>query len=108
LGFGLDLSRCAGTGSKKNLIYVSPRSGRAVSEPAGEPYRDKLLPLPSFLRDAANDASPEELGAALHLTAHFLNQWVLAPHDRPLPKARLRLSDYAGASGSSQQEGESH
>ena len=49
LGFGLDLSKCAATGSAENLIYVSPRSGQAVSRDAGEPYRDKLLPLPAFL-----------------------------------------------------------
>ena len=49
LGFGLDLSKCAATGSAENLIYVSPRSGQAVSQDAGEPYRDKLLPLPAFL-----------------------------------------------------------
>src|SRR5260370_30694986 len=49
LGFGLDLASCAATGSTAELIYVSPKSGRAVSRAAGHPRRDKLLPLPSFL-----------------------------------------------------------
>ena len=49
LGFGLDLSRCAATGSTDDLVYVSPRTGRAVSRAAGEPYKDRLLPLPPFL-----------------------------------------------------------
>src|SRR5262245_3343315 len=30
LGFGLDLSKCAATGTTDDLIYVSPRTGRAV------------------------------------------------------------------------------
>src|SRR5690606_29482561 len=49
LGFGLDLSKCAATGGRDELIYVSPRTGRAVSRAAGEPYRDRLLALPPFL-----------------------------------------------------------
>ncbi|NEU35624.1 DNA repair protein RecO, partial [bacterium LRH843] len=50
LGFGLDLSECAATGAHDHLIYVSPKSGRAVSADAGKPYHDKLLPLPYFLK----------------------------------------------------------
>ena len=49
LGFGLDLSHCAATGAQEHLIYVSPRSGQAVSEAAGAPYREQLLRLPRFL-----------------------------------------------------------
>jgi DNA repair protein RecO (recombination protein O) len=49
LGFGMDLSRCASTGSLDELIYVSPRTGRAVSREAGEPYRERLLKLPPFM-----------------------------------------------------------
>ena len=73
LGFGLDLSSCAGTGSEENLVYVSPRSGRAVSAQAGEAYHDKLLALPGFLLDDAIEApSGADLAAALRLTAHFI------------------------------------
>ena len=49
-GFGLDLTSCAATETTKDLIYVSPKSGRAVCRTAGEPYKDKLLPLPAFLK----------------------------------------------------------
>ena len=49
LGFGLDLTACAATGTTEDLVHVSPKSGRAVSRAAGEPYRDRLLPLPGFL-----------------------------------------------------------
>ena len=51
LGFGLDLENCAATGETLDLIYVSPKSGGAVSRSAGEPYRDRLLRLPAFLRE---------------------------------------------------------
>src|SRR5471032_128746 len=51
LGFGLDLSQCAATGATGDLIYVSPKSGRAVSREAGAPYADRMLNLPAFLRD---------------------------------------------------------
>lgn len=73
LGFGLDLGRCAATGSREDLVFVSPRSGCAVSREAGAPWADRLLPLPSFLRDpGAGPASPADLAAALALTGFFL------------------------------------
>jgi DNA repair protein RecO (recombination protein O) len=96
LGFGLDLARCAATGTADDLIYVSPRTGRAVSREAGEPYRDRLFCLPAFLLGRqAGEASASDLLAGLQLTAHFLDQWVLAPHGKPMPEARVRLTDLA-------------
>jgi DNA repair protein RecO (recombination protein O) len=96
LGFGLDLSRCAATGTADNLIYVSPRTGRAVSRSAGEPYRDRLLSLPAFLLGRqAGEASAADLLAGLQLTAHFFDLWVLAPHGKLMPEARGRLTDLA-------------
>ncbi|MBL8769868.1 MAG: DNA repair protein RecO, partial [Phenylobacterium sp.] len=58
LGFGLDLSRCAATGAVDDLVYVSPRTGRAVSREAGEPYRERLLALPAFLLSAQGRLLP--------------------------------------------------
>ncbi len=95
LGFGLDLTRCASTGAADNLVYVSPRSGRAVSAEAGAPYKDRLLPLPPFLIAAA-PAGPAEIAAGLVLAGHFLAAHVLAPHGRVMPAARLRLTDWLG------------
>jgi DNA repair protein RecO (recombination protein O) len=94
-GFGLDLSRCAATGATESLIYVSPRSGRAVCEEAGAPWRDRLFPLPAFLREQANwrDASSEELRQALRLCGHFLQERCFAPQERHLPLARTRLAE---------------
>jgi DNA repair protein RecO (recombination protein O) len=95
LGYGLDLGRCAATGASDDLLYVSPRTGRAVSRAAGAPYRDKLLALPAFLggamenREATDDES--EIAAGLALTGHFLAAQVFAPFNRPPPPARDRL-----------------
>jgi DNA repair protein RecO (recombination protein O) len=90
LGFGLDLGRCAATGTNQDLAYVSPRSGRAVSREAGRPYHDKLLPLPAFLwRDAP--ATPEDIVAGLILTRHFFLHHLLEPQGGRLPEARERL-----------------
>jgi DNA repair protein RecO (recombination protein O) len=93
LGFGLDLSRCAATGSTDDLIYVSPRTGRAVSRAAGEPYKDKLLALPPFLLGAQAGLGDGDVNLGLILTGHFLEQYVFAPLNRPLPPARVWLAD---------------
>jgi DNA repair protein RecO (recombination protein O) len=90
LGFGLDLSACAGTGTIDNLIYVSPKSGRAVSADAGAPYKDRLLALPAFLREGGT-ASDTDVVSALALTGHFFEAHVFAPHRQPMPAARERL-----------------
>ncbi len=95
LGYGLDLSRCAATGATQELVYVSPRSGRAVSRGAGAPYHDRLLPLPAFLR-LGEACDPRSFDAALTLTGHFLTSRVAAAHDAPdPPPARKRLADRA-------------
>jgi DNA repair protein RecO (recombination protein O) len=89
LGFGLDFSQCA-AGGQGELAYVSPRTGRAVSAEAGEPYKDRLLVLPGFLltREAG---SPEEIRTALEMTGSFLERLVLAPQGKRLPEGRGRL-----------------
>jgi DNA repair protein RecO (recombination protein O) len=79
LGFGLDLAHCAVTGESEGLAYVSPKTGRAVTEAAGRGYRDRLLPLPSFLaQGAAYAADAADLLAGLRLTGHFLERHVFA------------------------------
>ncbi len=90
LGFGLDLSRCAATGATEDLIYVSPKSGRAVSRQAGAPYQVRLLRLPGFLRsDAiAENPTPSDLSDAFELTAYFLERDVFGPRGLDLPDAR--------------------
>ena len=115
-GFGLDLSSCAATGKTEELIYVSPKSGRAVCREAGEPYRERLLALPGFLKPPSltlprivagegeeipspvlygggggRGAALQETLAGLRLTGYFLDHWLLGPHNRKLPAARGRL-----------------
>ncbi len=90
LGFGLDLSECVATGVKDDLIYVSPKSGRAVSREAGEPWRDRLLPLPDFLSVARRgfDPSSDEILAGFALTGFFLERDVFGPRGVKAPEAR--------------------
>ena len=89
LGFGLDLDQCAATGAREDLVYVSPKSGRAVSREAGAPWAEKLLPLPAFLREAPGaEVAPDEVRAGLRLTAFFLVRDVFAPRGLPAPDSR--------------------
>lgn len=85
LGFGLDLDRCAATGADNDLIYVSPKTGRAVSREAGAPWRDRLLRLPPFLLvdDRGEKPSAGDLADAFALTGHFLKSHVLEPRGAP-------------------------
>lgn len=91
LGFGLDLSCCAVTGSQEELTYISPRTGRAVSKVGAGDWADKLLPLPGILRGQRSATLPDILDG-LKVTGHFLNNHVApALGQRPMPKARDRL-----------------
>lgn len=92
LGFGLDLSQCAATGARDDLVYVSPKSSRAVSGAAGEPYADRLLALPGFLRGLpATEPSGEDVLAGFALTGYFLNRHVFDPRGVTQPEARERV-----------------
>ncbi len=92
LGFGLDLSRCAVSGSDRDLTFISPKSGRAVSAAAAGEWADKLLPFSPALVGQSGDA--EDILSGLSVTGHFL-ETRLAPSmgTRPLPNARQRLID---------------
>lgn len=93
LGFGLDLSACAATGVNEELVFVSPKSGRAVSRQAAGVWADRMLPLPEVMlgRGAAEDA---EIAQALSTTGHFLaNKLAPSLGSRPLPEARARFVD---------------
>lgn len=99
LGFGLDLSRCASTGSTDDLVWVSPRTGRAVSAQAGAPYADKLLVLPPFMLGAQAGLREGDVKAGFDLTGHFLEQFVFHPLNRPLPPARVWMLDKLAEAG---------
>ncbi|MCU0910155.1 MAG: DNA repair protein RecO [Rhodobacteraceae bacterium] len=91
MGFGLDLARCAATGTTQDLVYVSPRTGAAVSRTGAGDWADRLLPLPPVLGGAGPDR-PGDLAAGLRTTGHFLERSLAeALGDRPLPAARARF-----------------
>lgn len=90
LGFGLDLGSCAATGLSDDLIYVSPKSGRAVGREAGAPYAEKLFRLPPFLIARGANASPthEDVAMGFALTGFFLNSRIWEPRGLKPPDAR--------------------
>lgn len=89
LGFGLDLSQCAATGQREDLVFVSPKSGRAVCREAGQPWAAKMLALPSFLRRGA-DIRPDlaAMEEAFRLSGFFLARHVYEPRGLEVPEAR--------------------
>ena len=91
LGFGLDLEKCVVTGASGDLVYVSPKSGRAVSRSAGEPWSDKMLRLPAFLREP--DAMPigHDLADGFALTGYFLARHVLEARGLTLSDERAHF-----------------
>lgn len=89
LGFGLDLKSCAATGATEDLIYVSPKSGRAVCRSAGAPWADRLLPMPQFVRNTRLRAENlDDIYAAFRLTGFFFARHVWEPRGLGQPEAR--------------------
>ncbi len=91
LGFGLDLAKCAATGLNDDLIYVSPKTGRAVSRISGEPYKDRLLLLPLFLRQKVKNFSISEMKTAFALPAYFFNRHIYGARGLKPPLSRDML-----------------
>jgi DNA repair protein RecO (recombination protein O) len=91
LGFGLDLAQCVATGTSDDLIYVSPKSGRAVSRAAGAPYAGKMLQLPAFLRDLDTEPAGRDLADGFALTGFFLERHVLQPRGLTLTDERAHF-----------------
>ena len=91
VGMGLDLSRCAVTQKNENLCYVSPKTGRAVSQEAGEKYRDKLFTLPKFLISKKDKSTFYDIYCALNITKHFLSIYFYGINNRELPLSREQL-----------------
>lgn len=96
LGYGLDLSACAVTGTKESLKYISPKSGRAVSSEAGEDWKRRLFPIPVFYEQTSKESSkqiePAEIQKSLDITGHFLQKFLAeALNKGELPAARARF-----------------
>lgn len=97
LGFGLTLDRCAANGSAENLVYVSPQSACAVSEEAGAPYKDKLLPLPAFFVAPEKTPTRKDALDGLETTGYFIETRILHLSDKRLPEARQRIVEMLSA-----------
>jgi DNA repair protein RecO (recombination protein O) len=91
LGFGLDIAQCAATGAREGLAYVSPKTGRAVSLEAGEPWKDRLLALPAFLGTEGGSPDRADIQAGFKLTGYFLERHVMGPRGVAMPEARDRV-----------------
>lgn len=98
LGFGLDLTKCAMNGDLATLTHVSPKSGRAVSAAQAAPYKERLLPLPEFLKPSGGGADDADVYTGLKLTGYFLEHWVFAHHTKGVPEARIRFGERFGKS----------
>ncbi|MDP2697835.1 DNA repair protein RecO [Thalassospira sp.] len=98
LGYGLQFQCCAATGDVTGLHFVSPKSGRAVSQQAGMPYRDKMLPLPAFLAGRrASEAAREypmadQYRQGMQLTGHFIHRDIFDAKGVKPVAARDRLT----------------
>lgn len=92
MGYGLDLSKCAASGTTETLTHVSPKSGCAVCAAEAEPYLTKLLPIPQFLQGL--DLDDDDIAHGLNLTGYFLIHRLLAHSSyHSLPEARLQLEN---------------
>jgi DNA repair protein RecO (recombination protein O) len=99
MGYGLDLSQCALTGSPDDLAWVSPKTGRAASRAAGEPFADKLLVLPPFLLGGQNRPVSGDVADGFALMGHFIERELLNPVRKTMPEARARLIFALGKTG---------
>ena len=95
LGYGLDLTECAATGATDDLVYVSPKTGCAVSAGAGAPYREKLFDLPPFFRVEDLDPPTDDIRTGLRVTGHFLARCAKDADTGELPRSRARFVDRA-------------
>ncbi|MGJ8528791.1 DNA repair protein RecO [Maritalea sp.] len=91
LGFGIDIKSCALTGEETGLAYISPKTGRAVTHEAAQPYLSKLMKLPSLFGGILELSEKAELEAAFALTEHFLNMHIWSPRQLSPPSMRQRL-----------------
>lgn len=93
VGYRLDISQCCSSGDKEDLIYVSPKSGRAVSRIAGAPYALKLLPLPEFLTSESEPKGREEVRVAFELTGYFFKRYIFKDGAEPISRSMLEALD---------------
>ena len=94
MGYGLDLNTCAVNGSTKNLTWVSPKTGRAVSRKGAQGWEKRLLKLPNFFNEIDSSITKDDLIDGLRLTEYFLNKRVYSQQTKNLSSSRIRLVNY--------------
>jgi DNA repair protein RecO (recombination protein O) len=99
LGYGLDLTACALTGANDDLAFVSPKTGRAATRSAGEPYADKLLRLPPFLTNASAPVESGDVADGFALAGWFLERRIFDRQGQGMPDSRRRLIEALGHRG---------
>ena len=73
-----------------------------MSRAAGEPWRDRMLALPSFLRRSSGEhGDAAALEEAFRLTGFFLARHVYEPRGLPEPQARAGFLAALRRSGAS-------
>ena len=93
IGYGLDLERCAVTSKSSNLNYVSPSSGRAVTDEGAGDYKSRLLILPKFMTESNADYESKDIYDALNLTEFFFKKRFFSPNNLNFPQSRNRLKE---------------
>jgi DNA repair protein RecO (recombination protein O) len=93
LGFGLDLSTCAVTGQSQDLVFISPKTGRAVSRNGAGKWANRLLPLlPVMLGKEPDSAS--DVAQALDVCGYFFENHARQSLGlKQLPPSRSRFLD---------------
>ena len=93
IGYGLDLERCAVTSKSSDLVYVSPSSGRAVTNEGAGDFKNKLLPLPKFMTDFKANYDNDDIYNSLNLTEFFFKKRFFLPNNLNFPQSRNRLKE---------------
>lgn len=105
LGIGLSLDCCAVTGQTAELMYVSPKTGKAVCREVGAPYRDRLFLYPQFVVDNRYTPTYTEIFNVLRMTGFFLKEHFFKFHHLPYPATRDDIRRcFAGMSDGEQTE----
>lgn len=93
LGYGLDFTKCVASNSKEELIYISPKSGKAVSKKEGEPYKNILFHLPEFLINSDLIPSSQDIANSLKITEYFINKFILIPKNLQIGEYRKKITE---------------
>ena len=98
VGTPLNFSECTVSGDKKNLKYVSPKSGNAVGSSFAGKYENRLLKLPFFLGgvNVINNNENDDICSGLSLTLFFIKKFLDTFDFNNLTKllfARIRLQN---------------